>query len=149
MTVSGVSDRPGEAALLFRTLADAEVNVDMIVQNVSADGLTDISFTLPHDQIMNAQAVIGGIAGELGAIDVVTDVDIARVSLVGAGMQTNPGIAATMFEIMAAKSINIKMISTSAIRISCVVKEDKAEEAVAALHAGFELEKVPEDRNDV
>ncbi|MEM7140186.1 MAG: aspartate kinase [Actinomycetota bacterium] len=149
MTVSGVSDRPGVAALLFRTLADAEVNVDMIVQNVSAEGRTDISFTLPHDQIGTAQTAIGAITEELGAVDLVTDGDIARVSLVGAGMQTNPGVAATMFETMSANDINIEMISTSAIRISCVVREDRAEAAVAALHAGFELDKAPEDRSDV
>ena len=146
MTVAGVSDRPGVAALLFRTLANAEINVDMIVQNVSADGRTDISFTLPHEQIAAALDALAVITDDLGSHAVVTDGDIARVSLIGAGMQTNPGVAATMFETMAAIGINIEMISTSAIRISCVLREDRAEDAVAALHAAFQLDKAPEDR---
>ncbi len=146
MTVSGVSDRPGVAALLFRTLADAEVNVDMIVQNVSAEGRTDISFTLPHEQTTTASAAVGSIAEDLGTDAVVTDDDIARVSLIGAGMQTNPGVAATMFETLSGSDINIEMISTSAIRISCVVREAQVEDAVTALHAAFELHKAPEDR---
>ncbi|GJM36779.1 MAG: aspartokinase [Acidimicrobiales bacterium] len=149
MTVSGVSDRPGVAALLFRRLADAEVNVDMIVQNVSAEGRTDISFTLPHEQVAVAASAVTSITDELGADAVITDDDIARVSLIGAGMQTNPGVAATMFETMSAHGINIEMISTSAIRISCVVREAQAEDAVAALHAAYELDKAPEDRIDV
>ena len=147
MTVAGVSDRPGVAALLFRTLANAEINVDMIVQNVSADGRTDISFTLPHEQIAAALDALAVITDDLGSHAVVTDGDIARVSLIGAGMQTNPGVAATMFETMAAIGINIEMISTSAIRISCVLREDRAEDAVAALHAAFQLDKAPEDRS--
>ncbi len=149
MTVSGVSDRPGVAATMFRTLADAEVNVDMIVQNVSAEGRTDISFTLPHEQVTIAEAAVAIIAAELGADAVVTDGDIARVSLIGAGMQTNPGVAATMFETLSANDVNIEMISTSAIRISCVVREDRAEAAVAALHEAYQLDRAPEDRTDV
>jgi aspartate kinase len=149
MTVSGVNDRPGVAARLFRTLADAEVNVDMIVQNVSAEGRTDISFTLPHEQVDTAGTAVSSISDEVGYEAVITDNDIARVSLVGAGMQTNPGVAATMFETMAANDINIEMISTSAIRISCVVRESQAEDAVVALHAAFELHKAPGDRADV
>jgi aspartate kinase len=149
MTVSGVSDRPGVAATMFRTLADAEVNVDMIVQNVSAEGRTDISFTLPHEQVTIAEAAVAIITAELGADAVVTDGDIARVSLIGAGMQTNPGVAATMFETLSANDVNIEMISTSAIRISCVVREDRAEAAVAALHEAYQLDRAPEDRTDV
>jgi aspartate kinase len=149
MTVAGVSDRPGVAAQLFRTLADAEVNVDMIVQNVSAEGRTDISFTLPHEQVGKADSAVASIVDDLGSDSVVTDGDIARVSLVGAGMQTNPGVAATMFETMSSHGINIEMISTSAIRISCVVREAQAEAAVVALHAAFELDKAPEDRTDI
>ncbi|MEQ8842789.1 MAG: aspartate kinase [Acidimicrobiales bacterium] len=149
MTVSGVSDRPGVAALLFRTLADAEVNVDMIVQNVSDEGRTDISFTLPHEQIEAATNALRSIKDELGSDDVVADDAIARVSLIGAGMQTNPGVAATMFETLAASEINIEMISTSAIRISCVVRESAVEDAVIALHAAFQLDKAAEDRDDV
>ncbi len=149
MTVAGVTDRPGVAASLFRRLADAEVNVDMIVQNVSAEGHTDISYTLPHDQVDAASGAIDGILDELGAAGCVTDDAIARVSLIGAGMQTNPGVAATMFETLSGVGINIEMISTSAIRISCVVREVQAEQAVAALHAAFQLDRAPEDRSGV
>jgi len=146
MTVSGVPDKPGVAARLFRTLADAGINVDMIVQNVSADGATDISFTLPHEQVGTAEPTVAALIGEIGATGSVTDSNIGRVSLVGAGMQTNPGVAATMFETLSNAGINIEMISTSAIRISCVVREDQAEQAVAVLHAAFELHKPAEER---
>ncbi len=146
MTVSGVSDRPGVAASLFRTLADAEINVDMIVQNVSAAGVTDISFTVPHEQVEQASGVVDQISESIGSAGVIIDSDIARVSLVGAGMKTNPGVAATMFETFADVGINIEMISTSAIRISCVVREELAEGAVASLHSAFQLEMDPEDR---
>jgi len=149
MTVSGVSDRPGVAAQLFRTLADAEVNVDMIVQNVSEEGRTDISFTLPHEQIARADDAVAAIVDDLGSDAVIADDDIARVSLIGAGMKSNPGVAATMFETLSDNGINIEMISTSAIRISCVVRQAQAEAAVAALHAAFQLEKAPEDRTDI
>lgn len=149
MTVAGASDRPGVAASLFRALADHGVNVDMIVQNVSAAGATDISFTLPHEQIAAAQTVVDGALGDIGASGVVTDPGIARVSLIGAGMQTNPGVAATMFETLARSEINIEMISTSAIRISCVVREDQAEQAIVVLHDAFELDKDPVDRRVV
>ena len=146
MTVSNVPDTPGVAAQLFRALADADANVDMIVQNVSLDGTTDISFTLPHEQVEQAVTTVESQLAELGGRECITDGDIARVSLVGAGMQTNPGVAATMFETLSAAGINIEMISTSAIRISCVVREDQAERAVAVLHEAFELDKAPADR---
>ena len=147
MTVSGVTDRPGVAASLFRTLATADVNVDMIVQNVSAQGHTDISFTVPHEQVEVAAAAVNSILGSLGANGVVADGEIARVSVIGAGMKTNPGVAATMFETLSANDINIEMISTSAIRVSCVVREADVEQAVAKLHAAFQLHKAPEDRS--
>jgi aspartate kinase len=146
MTVSGVPDKPGVAALLFRRLADREVNVDMIVQNVSSDGVTDISFTVPRDQLVVAEDTVLELKGELGAAGVLADPDIARVSLIGAGMQTNPGVAATMFETLSGAGINIEMISTSAIRISCVIRAGDAERAVDGLHRAFELHKAPEDR---
>ena len=146
MTVSNVPDTPGVAAQLFRALADADANVDMIVQNVSLDGTTDISFTLPHEQVDEAVSTVEGALPQLGGQECITDGDIARVSLVGAGMQTNPGVAATMFETLSSAGINIEMISTSAIRISCVVREDQAERAVAVLHEAFELDKAPADR---
>ena len=146
MTVSGVADKPGVAGRLFRALADADVNVDMIVQNVSSQGVTDISFTVPRSQLASARAVAQGLTGELGADDVSDDDGIARVSLIGAGMQTNPGVAARMFETLAAARINIEMISTSAIRISCVIRADDIEPAVAELHEAFELHRDPAHR---
>ena len=149
MTVSGVADKPGVAGRLFRALADAEVNVDMIVQNVSSEGVTDISFTVPRSQLDRALTVAQMLIDELGADDVSADDGIARVSLIGAGMQTNPGVAARMFETLAAAGINIEMISTSAIRISCVIRAGDVERAVSALHESFELDKDPTDRASV
>ena len=149
MTVSGVADKPGVAGRLFRALADTEVNVDMIVQNVSSEGVTDISFTVPRSQLDRALTVAQTLIEDLGADDVSADDGIARVSLIGAGMQTNPGVAARMFETLAAAGINIEMISTSAIRISCVIRAGDVERAVSALHESFELEKDPSDRSSV
>ena len=140
ITVTGVPDRPGVAATLFRSLADADVNVDMIVQNVSEGGVTDISFTVPHAQIDDAIAVCEERAAEVGAAAVVTDRAIAKVSVIGAGMKSNPGVAATMFQVLADNGINIEMISTSAIRISCVVAGEQCDAAVAALHTAFGLD---------
>jgi aspartate kinase len=140
VTVSGVPDQPGIAARLFRLLADREVNVDMIVQNTSEHGVTDISFTVPHQDLTTAEEVTASLASEIGATGVSSDAAIARVSLVGAGMKSNPGVAAKTFETLAASGINIEMISTSAIRISCIVREAQVEQAVQALHDAFELE---------
>jgi aspartate kinase len=140
ITIEQVPDRPGIAALVFRTLADASVNVDMIVQNVSTAGHTDISFTLPRDDLGRAATAMEKIVVETEAAGYRTDEQIGRVSLVGAGMKTHPGIAAKMFEVLANEGINIEMISTSTIRISCVVHEDDVERAVRSLHAAFELE---------
>ncbi len=139
LTVSGVPDRPGVAARIFRRLADHDINVDMIVQNVSAAGVTDISFTLPSDQLATGVALVEALRGEIGATGTTSDPHIARVSIVGAGMKSNPGVAATMFETLSAAGINIEMIQTSAIRLTCVVREDQAEAAVAALHEAFRL----------
>jgi aspartate kinase len=139
VTVSGVPDRPGIAARLFRELADVDVNVDMIVQNVSDHGVTDISFTVPRSDLGAGTEVCQRLAAEIGAAGVSSDRGIARVSIVGAGMKTNPGVAATMFEVLADNGINIEMISTSAIRTSCVVREEQVERAVQSLHAAFDL----------
>jgi aspartate kinase len=139
VTISGVPDRPGIAARVFRALADEAVNVDMIVQNISSGGTTDISFTLPKDDLTRAARVIEGIVPEIGATAFDQDSDIARVSLIGAGMKTHPGVAATMFEVLAKEGVNIEMISTSSIRISCVVRSGDVERAVRALHDIFEL----------
>ncbi len=146
MTVSGVADKPGVAGKLFRALADRDVNVDMIVQNVSSQGVTDISFTVPRAQASAASSVTAGLVDELGADEATHDAGIGRVSLIGAGMQTNPGVAARMFETLASAGINIEMISTSAIRISCVVRAEQVERAVSVLHAAFELHLEPSER---
>jgi aspartate kinase len=140
VTIGQVPDKPGVAGKVFRTLADASVNVDMIVQNVSTAGHTDISFTVPRVELGKMEAVMAAIVGEIGAGGFETDSDIGRVSLVGAGMKTHPGVAATMFETLATNGINIEMISTSTIRISCVVREGDVERAVVALHNAFGLE---------
>ncbi|MEJ7844852.1 MAG: aspartate kinase [Acidimicrobiales bacterium] len=140
VTINGVPDTPGVAARVFRALADVDVNVDMIVQNTSEQGVTDISFTVPRDDVVASTAVIDGLMGELGATGVTHDERIARVSLVGAGMKSNPGVAARTFEVLAADDINIEMISTSAIRISCVVRESAVERAVQLLHTAFGLD---------
>ena len=149
MTVSGVADKPGVAGRLFRALAGSDINVDMIVQNVSSQGVTDISFTVPRLQLEAARVVARGLIDELGADDVTADDGIARVSLIGAGMQSTPGVAARMFETLASAGINIEMISTSAIRISCVIRAGDMEQAVSALHESFELHKDPADRASV
>jgi aspartate kinase len=143
LTVAGVQDQPGIAAGLFRALADRGVNVDVIVQNVSSAGATDISFTVPHEDVELASSVSEEVAERIGATGVLRDDEIARVSLVGAGMKSNPGVAATMFETLAGAGINIEMISTSAIRISCVIHERDIEQAVLALHDAFELGAAP------
>ena len=141
VTITRVPDRPGVAAKLFRTLADESVNVDMIVQNVSSAGQTDISFTVPRDDLTRARKVMETIVDDLEAAAVTHDADIGRVSLIGAGMKTHPGVAAEMFEVLAREQINIEMISTSSIRISCVVASGDVERAVRALHDAFGLEQ--------
>lgn len=142
VTIFRVADRPGIAATVFRALADENVNVDMIEQNVSTEGHTDISFTMPRDELTRAIDVVDKVVVDIDAGGSSYDAAIGRVSLVGAGMKTNPGVAAKMFETLAAEGVNIGMISTSTIRISCVVHEDDVEKAVRALHAAFELDQV-------
>jgi aspartate kinase len=145
VTVNRVPDRPGVAAALFGSLAGAGVNVDMIVQNVSHDGNTDISFTVPRANLVDAERISKQVAGEIGAESVDVDADIAKVSLVGAGMKSHPGVAARVFETLAEAGINIEMISTSTIRISCVVRADQVEEAVRSLHTAFDPPAVYEE----
>ena len=139
VTVTGVPDRPGLAAKLFRGLADRNINVDMIVQNVSLHGTTDISFTIPESDLGVSTEVCEALTPELGATGVISDDDVARVSLVGVGMKTHPGVTALTFETLAGQDINIEMISTSSIRISCLIRAEQDEDAVRALHAAFEL----------
>jgi len=139
LTLQQVPDRPGVASRVFSTLAEQNINIDMIVQNVSADGRTDISFTLPRGETLKARGVLEPLADEIGAAGVRVDEDIAKVSLVGAGMKTHPGVAAKMFGALSAAGVNIEMISTSTIRVSVVVSRDDVETAVQAIHAVFGL----------
>ena len=140
VTILRVPDRPGIAARVFRPLADDGVNVDMIVQNASDEqGHTDIFFTLPKDDLARAEPILRSISEEVGAQGIQTDTDIGKVSLVGAGMKSNPGVAADMFEALADANINIEILSTSSIRISCVVRAGDVERAVSAIHERFSL----------
>ena len=140
VTVIAVPDRPGVSAALFENLANASINVDMIVQNTSKDGLADISFTVPKADMRTAEEIVGRVAKEMGAQSVTHDTDIAKVSLVGAGMKTSPGIAARMFRVLADNGVNIHMISTSTIRVSVVISSSEMEKAVRALHTAFGLD---------
>jgi aspartate kinase len=140
VTVLSVPDRPGISAALFEPLAEANVNVDMIVQNTSKDGTTDISFTMPKADMKVAETIVSRVAAEIGALGVTHDAEIAKVSLVGAGMKTSPGIAAKMFRVLADEQVNIEMISTSTIRISVVVAAGDMERAVRTLHSAFGLD---------
>jgi aspartate kinase len=139
VTITAVPDRPGVAAAVFRALAERAVNVDMIVQNTSREGLTDISFTVPRAELVAAREVTQSLSAGIGAREVLVDEGIAQVSIVGAGMKTHPGVTAMMFETLAEAGINIEMISTSPIRISCVVRAEAVDEAVRALHEAFGL----------
>ncbi len=141
-TLEGVPDKPGIAAKVFRTLAEEGLNVDMIVQNVSSGGKTDISFTVPEGDRIKAIEALEEIAFEVGSMGYKCDENIGRISVVGVGMKTHPGVAATMFETLAAENINIQMISTSTIRISCVVAREDIERGVVALHNAYELENL-------
>lgn len=140
VTVVGVPDRPGISATLFEPLAAANVNVDMIVQNTSHDGTTDISFTMPKADMATAESIVSRIAAEIGARGVEHDSDIAKISLVGAGMKSSPGIAAKMFRTLANEGVNIMMISTSTIRISVVTAASDLERAARGLHTAFGLD---------
>ena len=140
VTIVGVPDKPGISAALFENLANANINVDMIVQNTSKDGLTDISFTMPKADMKVAEDIVSRVATDIGAQGVTHDSAIAKVSLVGAGMKTSPGIAAKMFRVLADKNINIHMISTSTIRVSVVVALSDMESAVQSLHTAFGLD---------
>ncbi|MEA2498585.1 MAG: aspartate kinase [Actinomycetota bacterium] len=139
ITVLGVPDTPGIAARIFRPLADEGVNIDMIVQNASDDGRTDVFFTLPKDDLRRAQSVLERIKESIGARGIDTDTEIAKISLVGAGMKSHPGVAADMFDALAEAGVNIEIISTSSIRVSCVVRRADMEEAVRSVHKKFAL----------
>jgi aspartate kinase len=141
VTLVEVPDRPGVAASLFEPLAEAGVNVDMIVQNVGHGGATDLSFMIPRGDVARAKRVLEPIVRELGFRELTTDASVAKVSIVGAGIHNAPGYAARMFRTLADAGINIEMISTSEIRITAVIAEDQLQDAVRALHAAFELEQ--------
>ncbi|MEV6795201.1 aspartate kinase [Streptomyces sp. NPDC051320] len=142
ITVVGVPDKPGEAAAIFRAIADSQVNIDMVVQNVSAasTGLTDISFTLPKDEGRKAVDALEKSKAIVGFDSLRYDDQIAKISLVGAGMKTNPGVTATFFEALSDAGVNIELISTSEIRISVVTRADEVNEAVRAVHTAFGLD---------
>jgi aspartate kinase len=139
VTLDRVPDRPGVAARVFKAIASEAINVDMIVQNISHDGYTDLSFTAPSADLPRLGDVLDRIVKEIGAERFEVDDDVAKVSLVGAGMKSHPGVAADMFDALANEEINIEMISTSPIRISCVIRKGDGERAVRAVHARFGL----------
>jgi aspartate kinase len=139
VTVVGVPDRPGVAAGMFTTLAEANINVDMIVQNVSSDGHTDISFTVPRGEVDQARELIEASMTAIGAERVIVNPAVAKVALVGAGMKTHPGVAARMFSALSGAGVNIQMISTSTIRVSVIIDDAQVEAAVRAVHAEFAL----------
>jgi aspartate kinase len=141
VTICDVPDKPGIAAKIFKDIAKADINVDMIVQNVSRTGATDVSFTVPGADLNRTIKVAKEISRKVGAGLVTYDDDMAKVSIVGIGMRSHSGVAANMFEALAEKGINIEMISTSEIKISCVVKKKNGEEAVRAIHDKFGLGK--------
>ena len=140
ITITGVHDQPGVAASIFTALADALINVDTIIQNTSTDGRADLSFTLPLDELARALDTLDNVKGSLDYTSVTADDQIGKVTLVGAGMKSNPGIAAKMFRVLAEKDINILMIDTSTIRITVVINRRDVERAVRALHDAFDLE---------
>jgi len=141
VTIVGVPDKPGIAGKIFGTISDANIVVDMIIQNVSQESLTDISFTVPRADVNKTRGIMTNLIKDIGAKELAIKEDIAKVSIVGVGMRSHSGVAAKMFSTLAAEGINIMMISTSEIKISCVIDAKYAELAVRALHRVFELEK--------
>ncbi|MFH0908777.1 MAG: aspartate kinase [bacterium] len=141
VSMMGIADRPGIAATVFKALAKANVNVDMIVQNVGDKGHADLSFTVPRGDVSKTRKVVDSLKGELDPREVNVDEDIAKVSIVGVGMKSHSGVAFKMFDTLARNKINIGMIATSEIKISVLIKKDKADDAVRALHKAFELGK--------
>lgn len=141
VTICDVPDRPGVAARIFRDLADNNINVDMIIQNISRTGCTDVSFTMPVEESGRARQVIQRIVKDVKAKEVIYNRNIAKISIVGIGMRSHSGVAAKMFEALASKKINIDMISTSEIKISCVIDKKRSQDAVKTLHQAFKLGK--------
>jgi aspartate kinase len=139
VTITGVRDKPGVAAAIFTPLADANLNVDTIIQNVSAEGVTDVSFTVPLAELRQALEVLADLKDDVGYRTVASDDQIGKVTLVGAGMKSNPGVAAKMFRTLAHERVNIQMIDTSTIRLTVVIARHEVERAVRALHDAFDL----------
>ena len=144
ITLKKVPDQPGISAKIFTPLADANIMVDMIIQNTRSHGETDLTFTVTKDDFKRAMEISRKVADEIGASEILTADHIAKVSVIGLGMKSNSGVAATMFTALASENINIRLISTSEIRISCVIEEKYAELAVRVLHTAFGLDKEPE-----
>ncbi len=149
IAIMGVPDKPGIAAIVFNSLAKKNISVDMIVQSTSHDGVNEIAFTVDKDTIDDAVPITQEIAKEIGANKVTTETSIAKVSIVGAGMIGRPGIAGTMFKALADSGVNIHMISTSEIKVSCVIDAKDGEKAVKAIHKVFELEKLAKETQKV
>ncbi|MBU1741232.1 MAG: aspartate kinase, partial [Proteobacteria bacterium] len=141
ITVRGLPDQPGVAAKLFTPVAEAGIVVDMIIQNTSADGLTDMTFTVPKVDFTQAMNLVTELATGLGAADVLGQTDVAKVSVIGVGMHTHAGVATRMFNALAQENINIDLISTSEIKVSCLINEKYTELAVRTLHKAFELDR--------
>jgi aspartate kinase len=139
LSVVGVPDRPGIAAAIFGPLAEAEIAADVIVQTASHEGVTDMSFTVSRADARQAEAILQGVAREIGARTVLAQNGLAKVSIIGSGIRGQAGVAATMFRTLSAGRINIEMISTSEIRITCIIEAGRVKQAVAALHDAFHL----------
>jgi len=142
ITVIGVPDRPGIAMAIFEPLAKANISVDTIVQNASVENITDLTFTVARTDLIKTMSIVEPVAKSVGAKRCVTDSNLAKVSIVGTGMQNMPGYAARMFRTLYEEGINIQLITTSEIRITCIISEDRVEDAVRVLHKSFELEDV-------
>ncbi len=149
ITIQGVPDQPGIAANIFNALAEADISVDVIIQNVSAEGHTDISFTLDTDLVNEAVEVVKKTAQIIHAGQVSANPNIVKVSIVGDGMRSHAGIAARMFKTLSDENINIMMISTSEIRVSCILDQKYTELAVRALHEAFDLKMAPEEASKI
>lgn len=141
ITVTGVPDRPGIAAAIFMPLAKAGISVDTIVQNAGANNITDLTFTVTKNDLNRAMDIIRPVATEIGAKECLSDSRLGKVSIIGTGMQNTPGYAAKMFQTLFTQNINILLITTSEIRITCIIAEDKVKEAVRTLHKAFDLDK--------
>ena len=149
ITISGLRDQTGVAASIFTALADSGINVDTIIQNVSEGGLADVSFTVPLEELRAAREALEGLRGQMAFREVTSDDQIGKVTLVGAGMKSNPGVAAKMFRTLAEQGINIQMIDTSTIRITVVIDRREIERAVRSLHDAFDLGSEADRRADV